>query len=109
MNIRAEMKRTMKAFGEPVKIISHGKIVKGAGIFRKAFKKFEELKTNTVSEIGNIPENKYCLWIYDYERVDLIEKVICDQKTYSVISGDYDAQIGCWRLIVEEGGGSGTI
>ncbi len=109
MNARNEMKRTMKAFGEPIKIISHGKIFKGAGIFRKIFKKFEELKADDVAEIGNISENKYCLWIYDYQRVDFIEKVICRQKTYSVISGNYDSQIGCWRLVVGEGDDAGTI
>ena len=109
MNVRNEMKRTMKAFGIPLKIISNGKIIDGAGIFRKIFKKFEELTFDKTTEIGNISENKYSLWLFDYTQVNSIEKVICAQKTYSIISGDYDSQIGCWRLIVKEVGDTGTI
>ena len=109
MNVRNEMKRTMKAFGQPLKIISNGKIVDGAGIFRRISKKFEEFKPDKPSEIGNIIENKYSLWLFDYTQVSSIEKVICAQKTYSIISGDYDSQIGCWRLIVEEVENTGTV
>ena len=102
MKPRNEMRRAIKAFGEPLKITSGGKIVDGAGIFRRILKKLEEFKADKVAEFGNISENKYSLWLFDYEPVDSIEKVQCKQKTYSVISGDYDVQMGCWRLIVKE-------
>ncbi len=102
MDVRNEMRRTMKAFGKPLKIISKQKEVKGAGIFQKILKKTIEKTTDSVSAIGYIKNNKYSLWLFDYERVDCVDKVICDNHTYNTISGDYDFEIGCWRLIVKE-------
>ena len=97
MDVRNEMKRTMKAFGKPLKIISNNKKVNGAGIFQKISK-----KTNNVSSVGYIKENKYSLWLFDYEKVDCINSVVCENHTYNIVSGDYDSELGCWRLIVKE-------
>lgn len=102
MDVRNEMRRTMKTFGKPLKIISDKKEVNGAGIFQKISKKAGEKATDHVSAIGCIQQTKYSLWLFDYEQVDCIDKVICGRRTYSTVSGDYDSEIGCWRLIVRE-------
>lgn len=102
MDVRNEMRRTMKAFGKPLKIVSKNKEVNGAGIFQKISKKPIEKAMNNVSSIGYITENKYSLWLFDYEQVDCISRVVCENRTYINISGDYDSELGCWRLIVKE-------
>ncbi|MDE5600291.1 MAG: hypothetical protein K2I60_01600 [Oscillospiraceae bacterium] len=102
MNPRNEMKRTMRTFGQPVKIISKERVVDGAGIFQRIFKKSCEYSTSEITKVGKVAENKYSLWLYDYEKVSSVDKVIFKDKNYEVLSGDYDAQIGCWRLIVKE-------
>lgn len=102
MDVRNEMRRTMKAFGKPLKIISNNKEVNGAGIFQKILKKPIKDTTDNVSAIGYIKQNKYSLWLFDYEQVECIDKVICENHTYDTISGDYDLELGCWRLIVRE-------
>lgn len=102
MDVRNEMRRTMKAFGKPLTIISKNKEVKGAGIFQKILKKSNEKAIDCVSDIGYVKQTKYSLWLFDYEQVDCIDKVICEKHTYNTVSGDYDSELGCWRLIVKE-------
>lgn len=102
MDARNEMRRTMQAFGKPLKIVSKSKEVNGAGIFQKILKKPIEKTTDNVSAIGYIRENKYSLWLFDYEQVDCVDKVLCEKRIYTALSGDYDPEIGCWRLIVKE-------
>lgn len=102
MDVRNEMRRTMKAFGKPLKIISKNKEVNGAGIFQRILKKPIEKTTDNVSAVGYIRENKYSLWLFDYEQVDCVDKVMCEKRTYDTVSGDYDSELGCWRLVVKE-------
>lgn len=102
MNPRAEMCKTMNSFGEPLKLYYGNKFVNGAGVFEKIYKKDIEHDSKTPHEFGYDSSQKYSLWAYDFSKIDKVDKVVCDGKTYIVLTGGYDEQLGCFRLIVKE-------
>ena len=107
MNARKEMKKALETFGKPLLLISKGKKIRAVGLFDKIKKTKKHNKKKSVYDIISLSyknksySEKFSLWAYDYVHVKSVEQVICKNETFDVVTGSYDENIGCWRLIVK--------
>lgn len=102
MNPRAEMCKIMHDYGEPLKLYNKKEFVNGAGIFDKILSSPVEQQKKTPYALGVKEDSTFSLWAYDYERIDKVDTVKSKGKLYKVLSGKYDPQMGCFRLVVKE-------
>lgn len=99
MNARNEMKKALEAFGKPLVLFSNGKPIRAVGLFDKI--KTNKTKNHVFNNINSFYKEKFSLWAYDYTHVKSVDKIVCENETFEILSGDYDQNIGCWRLIVQ--------
>ena len=65
----------------------------------KTTKKLEQL--DFLENLNSFEKEKFSLWAYDHVHIKSVEKIIYGNKKFEVLSGSYDENIGCWRLVVQ--------
>ena len=98
---RKIMKKSLKKFGESLTIVSNEVKTKGVGLFNSIE---NEAHVGLLNEnLGACFNQKFSLWLYNYTPLQSIDYVIkSNNENFEVITGFYDDNIGCWRLIVQK-------
>lgn len=91
----------MEEFGKPLVVISDNKPFHGVGLFSLiTAKNNNSHNLPQIEKINLYDKKKYSVWVYCYKKINQIEKIIDNTDEFLVISGFFDDQIKCWRLIV---------
>lgn len=101
MNARNEMRKALNRFGKPMFLISENKKIRAQGLFEKLKTTKNPEQLNAFEKINSFCKDKFSLWAYDYVHIKSVEKVVYKNKTFEILSGSYDENIGCWRLIIQ--------
>lgn len=101
MNARKEMRKALHQFGRPMFLVSNNKKIRAHGLFEriKTTKKLAQL--DFLENLNSFEKEKFSLWAYDHVHIKSVEKIIYGNKKFEVLSGSYDENIGCWRLVVQ--------
>lgn len=104
--MRIDLRKQLKTYGESFLAFSKNKAYAAYGIFYQRTEKSPEEETVQITPRGKVHNKKYNLWFAlepNYEKYQgKIYKVKAHQKEYETISGSYDRNLCCWRLIVQE-------
>lgn len=101
MTFKDEIKKTITSCGNPVKIYSKNKCVKGYCLFKQISKTkeqyYEQIEPNSV---GQIVCSTYSVWLVSNSKISSMEYIVCNEKKYDVIFKKYRKETGCFELIV---------